>query len=334
MRKLTLVAGLAVAALIPSMALAQTSCAQQSGNQAVGTLAGAGLGALLGSAIAGRGDHTTGAVIGGVGGAIIGSQVTRPGADCAHAYGYYDRNGQWHTNAVSRSDAQGYYDRDGNWVSGAPNGYYEGDRWVSASSDRDAAGYTDSHGRWVPASAGGYYDDNGTWVATVSGYYDRGRWVAGQTSGAYDNQGRWIRGARSGYTDANGRWVAYPQPGYYDRQGVWRAGSVNGYYDSRGDWVSRSTSVSFTSAGPTDRSRNLASREQRMEQRIRSARADGTLNSREARRDLRDLDSIRSSEADMRGRYGRLSSDQETYLQSRLDRLRDRLRASLNDNEG
>ena len=124
MRKLFMVAGLAAAALIPSLASAQQSCESQRGNQVAGTVVGAGLGALLGSALAGRGSHTEGAVLGGVGGAVIGNAASAPSADCAHAYGYYDRNSQWHANAVARADARGYYDRNGAWVTGAPNGYY------------------------------------------------------------------------------------------------------------------------------------------------------------------------------------------------------------------
>ena len=60
MRIHQLVAGVAVAALMPTLALAQTTCEQRSTNRVVGTVAGAGLGALLGSAIAGHGDRTTG----------------------------------------------------------------------------------------------------------------------------------------------------------------------------------------------------------------------------------------------------------------------------------
>ena len=63
MRKLLLVAGLAAAALIPSLAVAQPSCEQQRDNRVVGTLAGAGIGALLGSAIAGHDDRAAGAVV-------------------------------------------------------------------------------------------------------------------------------------------------------------------------------------------------------------------------------------------------------------------------------
>src|SRR5215218_3739686 len=74
MRIQLVVAGLAVAALIPSSALAQQTCEQRQTNRAVGTIAGAGIGALLGSAVAGHGDRTAGAVVGGLGGALVGSQ--------------------------------------------------------------------------------------------------------------------------------------------------------------------------------------------------------------------------------------------------------------------
>lgn len=159
MRKLTLVAGLAAAALFPSLVAAQPSCDRQRDTRVVGTVAGAGVGALLGSAIAGHRDRTAGAVIGGLSGAIVGNQVSKPQADCAHAYGYYDRNSQWHAYAVDRADATGYYDRDGAWIDGAPNGYYDqSGRWISAKSDAPGA-YRDSQGGWIATSSNASGDD-------------------------------------------------------------------------------------------------------------------------------------------------------------------------------
>ena len=149
MRMNILAAGVAAAAFFPSIAFAQpqTSCEQQHTNRIVGTVAGAGIGAVVGSAVAGHGNRTTGAVIGAVGGGLVGNQLTRGNADCAHAYGYYDDRGAWHANAVQRSAAAGYYDRDGQWVDGAPNGYYDSNnRWISANSNADASGYYDSKG--------------------------------------------------------------------------------------------------------------------------------------------------------------------------------------------
>lgn len=174
MRKHLLAAGIAAATLIPTFALAQTAPCRTENNRMVGTVAGAGIGALAGSAVAGHGNKTEGAVLGGVLGAVIGNQVSKGGSDnCARAYGYYDANGRWHANAIDQASAQGYYDRNGNWVAGAPNGYYDNSgRWMSASSQR---GYYDRSGYWVPPSTTGYYDINGRWVtaapsAGASGY--------------------------------------------------------------------------------------------------------------------------------------------------------------------
>ena len=71
-----------------------------SGNEVAGAVVGGGVGALAGSAIAGRGDRTAGAVLGGVAGAVVGSQVAKSNDNCSN--GYYDGQGRRY-----------YYDRDG-----------------------------------------------------------------------------------------------------------------------------------------------------------------------------------------------------------------------------
>ncbi len=337
MHKLFLVAGLAAAALIPSMASAQQSCEAQRGNQVAGTVVGAGLGALIGSAIAGRGDHTTGAVIGGVGGAVVGNQLSSPNADCAHAYGYYDRNSQWHPNSVARANAQGYYDRNGAWVAGAPNGYYDASgNWMAARTDPAAAGYTDTSGRWIPASADGYYGDRGEWVATTSGRYDtRGRWIRGQTVGAYDANGNWTPGASTGHRDANGVWVADAQSGYYDTDHRWHAGAAWGYYDAEGRWTATGANgspvVYQTVPAQSVNRRDIFARETRLEQRIRVSSNNGTLSQDDARSGMRSLNSIRRQERELRGLDGRLSQRDEDKLQARLDQLSDQLRQSIGE---
>ena len=71
--------------------------------------------------------------------ALVDRTVSPTYSDCAHAYGYYDRNNQWHANAVARADARGYYDRNGAWVNGAPNGYYDASgNWFTARTDPSA----------------------------------------------------------------------------------------------------------------------------------------------------------------------------------------------------
>jgi hypothetical protein len=258
MRKLSLIGGIAAIALIPSFALAQQSCEDQKNHRVVGTVGGAAVGALAGSAIAGRGHKTDGAILGGVVGAIVGNQATKPTQDCEHAYGYYDGNGAWHATGVEASNAAGYYDRNGQWVDGSPGGYYDGNgQWVTAGNDR---GYRDSNGRWVPAGVQGYYDTDGRYVtatrqqqqqmadarrADAYGYYDsNGAWHAanGGTatySGYYDRNGAWVSGTPNGYYDQNGRWVsaANDQRGYRDTSGRWVPAGATGYYDADGRYM-------------------------------------------------------------------------------------------------
>lgn len=337
MRKHLIVAGFAAATLIPSFAAAQT-CEQQRNQRTMGTVAGAGIGALLGGAVAGKDDRTKGAVIGGLGGALLGNQISKSKADCANAYGYYDANGAWHANDVRRADARGYFDRSGEWVEGAPNGHYDSQgRWITASTDARAAGYYDRNGRWVPASASGYYDTSGQWVAGAApGYYDsRGRWVAGPATGRYDADGRWIPGQAAGRRDANGVWIADAQPGYYDTNGRWRAGPAQGYYDTRGRWVATAPAAGGYGSNanyddprsdwrdaPTDFRERMAW----IEQRIQRDTSRGVLTQREANRATRTLQSIRYDESRMPHRNGEVSRQNQVSLDARLDALTDTLR--------
>lgn len=123
MKSKYLLAGIALAVVLPSAALAQETCEQRSANRTAGTLIGGVAGALIGSAVAGHHEKGTGAVIGGVAGALAGNQLARGPRDCAHAYGWYDDGGRWHRNSVNPAVATGYYDRNGEWVYGQPEGY-------------------------------------------------------------------------------------------------------------------------------------------------------------------------------------------------------------------
>ena len=329
MRKHLLLAGFAALTLIPSLAVAETNCETHRGNRVAGTVVGGGIGALLGSAIAGRGDRTAGAVIGGIGGAVLGNQISKPKADCAHAYGYYDKAGNWHANAVDRADAQGYFDRDGNWIDGTPNGHYDRNgRWVAASAS-EASGYYDAQGHWVPASASAYYGPDERWTpGAASGHYDsNGRWIPGPTTGRYDRDGRWSEGAQSGRRDADGRWISDPQPGYYDENGRWHVGQVAGYYDARGRWTS-TDSIAYNQQQYRDDDRlslwrgapqSLNRREAWLEQRIQNARANRRLTRSEADRAMRAVSDIRRDERDTRRRHGRLTERDVNRLQTNLD---------------
>ena len=331
MRKHFLAAGIAAVALIPTLGMAQQTCEERRNTRIVGTVGGAGVGALLGSAIAGRDNRTAGALIGGIGGAIAGNQLTRSNADCTHAYGYYDSAGQWHANVIDRANAAGYYDRDGQWVDGAPNGYYgpQG-RWISADTNPTASGYYDSDREWVPASAGGYYGANGQWIAgTTSGHYDNGRWIAGPSIGRYDDAGRWISGQAGGHRDANGAWVADAQPGYYDTAGRWRPGTVVGYYDTQGRWIGAVNREPTPVSYPVDDHRSpwadapqdLHAREAWLDRRIRNGVNDGALTRQDGYAALRSLNSIRRQEMGMRHYRGRLNPRAQSYIQAKLDDL-------------
>lgn len=204
MRIHLIAAGVAAAACIPSLALAQQPCdprpAANSGS----------IGAAVSAAV-------TGAVFG---------RPAAGAATCVQATGYYDNNGVWHATAAHPTQASGYYDRDGRWVNAAPNGYYDAQgRWVTAAPS--AGGYYERDGRYVTAPAGasgnapGHYDRDGRWVtptaaAPAGGYYDaQGRWHVAPAAGYYDAQGRWIAtgpapsGYAYGHADA-GMWAGAP----------------------------------------------------------------------------------------------------------------------------
>jgi hypothetical protein len=327
-----LVAGLCAAAFIPTLAFAQASCQQQQDNRVVGTVAGAGVGALVGDAIAPHGDRMTGALIGAGVGALAGNQIARPDADCAHAYGFYDHGGMWHANSVQHSDARGYYDRDGAWVDGAPNGYYGADgRWVGSASGDTANGYYDGQNHWIPASSSGYYDANGQWVASAaSGFYSQsGHWIAGPTAGAYDGDGRWIAGAASGHRDANGVWVANAQTGYYDSNGHWQPGAVDGYYDAQGRWIATNWNGAVQTSEDVYRQHDswagapidIHQRETWLDQRIRAGASSGALTRDNADQALRALDAINRQDASLRRDDGHLGERDRAVIQAKLDEL-------------
>jgi hypothetical protein len=84
-----------------------------------GTIAGGVIGALVGSAVAGRGNHTTGALIGGGVGAVAGHQIGAHSVSCdGYPAGYrYHRGCHWVTDQY-RGRTRSYEvcrDRDGYW---------------------------------------------------------------------------------------------------------------------------------------------------------------------------------------------------------------------------
>ena len=76
--------------------------------------------------------------------------------------------------------------------------------------------------------------------------------------------------------------------------------------------------------------RDVDSRAQWLEQRIRSASANGGLSQYDASNDMHELNSIRRQEAGMRRDDGVLSPRDEARLQTRLDNLSATVRQSVN----
>lgn len=342
MKSRIFLAGIALAALTPSVASAQDDGCRRDGNgRIVGTVVGAGAGGVLGNVIAGRGDKTEGSIIGAIVGAVVGNQVSKSDrGDCRTAYGYYDEQGRWHATGVNTSSARGYYDRNGGWVEGTPNGYYDNGRWVVGSGDRNNAGYIDRDGQWVPASSVGYYDRNNRWVAgTATGYYDtNGRWVAGPTQGRYDARGRWIAGDTGYATESSANWNAVEQPGYYDTNGRWQAGRAYGYYDSRGRWVStRSDNYQANDNRPDNQYRpgtgqyelnqmptDISSRIVWMREYVRSGMQSRRIDQASAQYARRELSAIEAQNHQF-NRDGRFTQREEQMIEKRLNKLTKRL---------
>jgi hypothetical protein len=365
MKKTFITLSLAATALVPAAALAQTSCEQQRSTRVVATVGGAGVGALVGSSIAGRGDRTLGAIIGGVGGAVLGNQIARPSDECKRAYGFYDRDARWHASANARGSVTGYIDRDGQWVDGAPNGYYGRDgRWQVNASSTGERGYYDASDRWVPAGESGYYGSGDQWMpAMAPGHYERGgNWVAGRVSGQYDRNGSWISGSAPSRQQADGSWSNASAPGYYDARGGWHAGTTSGFYDGNGRWIATDGSVAFNSdmrgpdrrddgrgdmarsdmrrgeMGRGDMGRGDMRRGDRpgdvrgqigwLDRSIRHATDTGSIRPRDGRRLLVDLQAIDRRERNMRHYRGNLSPRDTVTIRAGLDRVSASLDAS------
>lgn len=342
MRSLIIAAALLSASASP--VLAQQSCEAHRNNRVVGTVAGAGIGGVLGNVIAGSGDKTIGSILGAVGGGVLGNQVSRGNGNCANAFGYYDKSGRWIASDVAANAQSGYYDRDSNWVEGAPRGYYDNqNRWVAANGDaRSVVGYRDANGRWVAPAANDFDANNRYVVGATSGYWQNGRWIAGPATGSYDRNGRWQQGQVAGRRDANGNWVADAQPGYYDARGRWNAGTVRGSYDAQGRFIAEDGNrYGNQNAGYQDdryQDENARNGRHNIEARItnigarieRDARS-GSLSRDEASRATSELEAIRRYDRSLRNRNGVISPRNDARVMDRLERLTQSLRAARNN---
>jgi len=117
MRSIAMIAGLAIAvSAVP--AASEAACPKRT----TGTVVGALGGALLGSAVAGRGDRTEGALIGGAAGGLVGNQVSKcrrapaRGYSRTRSYQRASNDRPRDTAPVCRYETRPYYDPYGQVV--------------------------------------------------------------------------------------------------------------------------------------------------------------------------------------------------------------------------
>jgi hypothetical protein len=120
-----MITGAAIAALaagaIASPSFAQDPCHQRKHNNGTaGAVIGGLAGAVLGSNVAGHGARTGGTIIGGVAGAAIGNNIGRSSTHCDGRYSYY-YNGRYYDHPVYGNN---YYNGGYDGRYGSNNGYY------------------------------------------------------------------------------------------------------------------------------------------------------------------------------------------------------------------
>ena len=140
MRNFILIGGLLVAAAAPSLASAQPAGCVRQDNRAAGTVAGAAIGALAGSAIAGRHDRTAGAIAGGVVGGVIGNQAAGSSVRCPEGYYYPQPAAQYAPpppppGAYDNRGPGPGFDRGTFWRD-APGGIREREDWLERRINR------------------------------------------------------------------------------------------------------------------------------------------------------------------------------------------------------
>ena len=116
MRPTALITGLAAAFAVTAAPVAADAACQKRTN---GTIIGALGGALVGSAVAGRGDRTEGALIGGAAGGLVGNQVSKCRRSSSRAYQRPARPAQrasYDRAPSCRTETRAFYDHYGRVV--------------------------------------------------------------------------------------------------------------------------------------------------------------------------------------------------------------------------
>jgi hypothetical protein len=175
--------------------------------------------------------------------------------------------------------------------------------------------------------------------SAVAGRHDRGAGavIGGISGGLIGNQAS--RGSGDcrhayGYYDNNGAWHANAVAradarGYYDRNGGWIDGAPRGGWDNHGHWAAASANGYGYNASYAGRNapRDIDGRLAWLHEKVSQGVRDGSLNHREARRALNDLDRVQRDERNMR-RHGRLNDRNQASLQARLDTISSEIRWS------
>ena len=110
MRNLILIGSLAASLALPMLAAPTAANASCSGRKTTGTILGGVGGALLGNAVSGGGG---GAVVGGLGGAVVGHEIGRSGCTTTRTTAYRAPTRHYR---YTRDHVAYYYDRHGNRV--------------------------------------------------------------------------------------------------------------------------------------------------------------------------------------------------------------------------
>ena|SRR6516164_4266721 len=168
--------------------------------------------------------------------------------------------------------------------------------------------------------------------AGIAGHHDRaaGAVIGGVGGGLAGNAigGSTVRCDRydNGYFDSYGRW--HYASGYYDRYHRWVGATPGrGYFDGDGRWIETAPAAGYRGADVAYVGGGLDAREDRVEERIRSAERAGVLSGYDAERDYRYLDDIRSRQAVLADDHNGLNAADRNEIAMRLNGLNDRLNA-------
>jgi hypothetical protein len=145
------ITGAAIAALaagaIATPSFAQDPChRQQHNNGTAGAVIGGLAGAAIGSNVAGHGARTGGTILGGLAGAAIGNNIGRSSTKCDGRYSYYYNGRYYDRPAYGNTYYNGAY--DGRY--GSNNSYYGRQRYNGYNNNYYNNGYNGYYNGYTP----------------------------------------------------------------------------------------------------------------------------------------------------------------------------------------